>query len=57
LSDLTANTALVQEGERVNVFRSKDNGSSFNAPVNATPGLVGGVDHTDKPWIAKAFKF
>jgi hypothetical protein len=52
LSDLTANTALVQEGERVNVFRSKDNGVSFSAPVNATPGLAGGMDHTDKPWVA-----
>ena len=33
------------------VFRSNDNGVTFNAPVNATPGYTGTGDFLDKPWI------
>src|SRR5262249_26468263 len=39
-------------GERVNIFRSLDNGASFSAPLNGTPGFVAAVDFADKPWIA-----
>jgi hypothetical protein len=51
----TSAVALAQRngsGERVNVFRSADNGATFSAPLNGTPGFVAGVDVADKPWIA-----
>jgi hypothetical protein len=38
--------------EQVNVYRSTNNGASFDNPVDATPGLVANVDNMDKPWIA-----
>jgi hypothetical protein len=39
--------------EQVNVFRSTDNGATFNLPVDATPGFDNPtVDNQDKPWIA-----
>jgi hypothetical protein len=39
-------------GVGVNVFRSTNNGVTFGQPINGAPGLVQGVDHEDKPWIA-----
>jgi hypothetical protein len=38
--------------EKVNVFRSTNNGASFQDPVNGTPGFDPNVDAMDKPWIA-----
>jgi hypothetical protein len=38
--------------EQVDVFRSTNNGASFQQPANGTPGFVANVDNTDKPWIA-----
>jgi hypothetical protein len=46
-SDLMAGS-----GERVLIYRSVDNGQTFSAPINGTPGFVPGVDIADKPWIA-----
>jgi hypothetical protein len=37
--------------EQVNVFRSTNNGASFQVPANGTPGFVADVDSMDKPWI------
>jgi subtilisin-like proprotein convertase family protein len=39
-------------GELIPVFRSNNDGVTFNAPVNATPGYTGTGDFLDKPWIA-----
>jgi hypothetical protein len=36
----------------VNVYRSTNDGVTFQQPVSVAPGLVQGVDHEDKPWIA-----
>jgi hypothetical protein len=47
----TFNTATRGSGEQVNIFRSLDNGVSFSAPLNGTPGFVVGIDVADKPWI------
>jgi hypothetical protein len=52
LSSLTANLALFIDAAQVNIFRSTDNGATFNLPVSGTPGFVDGVDRADKPWIA-----
>ena len=54
LSDTSVNTnvSAAAEGERVNIFRSLDNGAAFSPPVNGNPGFVAGVDEADKPWIA-----
>jgi len=38
--------------DRINIFRSSDNGNSFQAPVNGSPGFVPGVDFQDKEWMA-----
>lgn len=38
--------------ENIQVFRSTNNGTTFQAPVNATPGFAGTADFQDKPWIA-----
>jgi hypothetical protein len=39
--------------EQVNVFRSTNNGASFDNPVvNGTPGFDPNADIQDKPWIA-----
>jgi polyvinyl alcohol dehydrogenase (cytochrome) len=38
--------------EQVNVYRSTNNGASFQQPANGTPGFVANVDYMDKPWIA-----
>jgi len=38
--------------DRINVFRSTDNGATFGDPVNATPGFVAGVDQLLRNWIA-----
>jgi hypothetical protein len=56
LSTITFDTALssatsVVEGDHVNVFRSSDNGATFAAPVNGSPGFVLGVDQQDKDWL------
>ena len=40
------------KGENIQVFRSTDNGNTFGAPVNATPGFAGTGDFQDKEWIA-----
>jgi len=37
--------------DRIQVFRSFDNGSTFGPPVNATPGYEGSSDFQDKDWI------
>ena len=34
------------------LFRSVDNGNSFNSPVNSTPGFDPDLDSQDKDWIA-----
>jgi hypothetical protein len=47
----TAANGLIS-GDRVNIFRSADNGVSFSAPLSGTPGSVPGVDEADKPWVA-----
>ena len=39
-------------GEMIPVFRSSNNGITFNAPINATPGYVTSGDFLDKPWLA-----
>lgn len=39
-------------GENIQVFRSTNDGATFGAPINATPGYVGSADFQDKPWIA-----
>ena len=56
LTSLTFNTDQIATtnggGERIDIFRSLDNGVSFSAAINGTPGLVAGVDVPDKPWIA-----
>jgi hypothetical protein len=56
LSTLTFDTTLssaasVVEGDHVNVFRSSDNGVTFAAPINGSPGFVPGVDQQDKDWL------
>jgi Putative Ig domain/Proprotein convertase P-domain len=38
-------------GQMIPVFRSFDDGLSFNNPVNSTPGYMGSGDFLDKPWI------
>src|SRR5262249_50862245 len=39
--------------EQVNVYRSTDNGATFNLPVDGTPGFDNpAADIQDKPWIA-----
>lgn len=38
--------------EQLQLFRSDDNGNSFFAPVNATPGFTGTGDFQDKEWLA-----
>jgi hypothetical protein len=38
--------------EKVNVFRSTNNGLTFQDPVNGTPGFLSDIDTQDKPWIA-----
>jgi hypothetical protein len=57
LSTLTFDTALSSaasavEGDHLNVYRSTDNGATFTAPVNGSPGFVPGVDQQDKDWLA-----
>jgi hypothetical protein len=39
-------------GVGVNVYRSVNNGVTFQQPTSVAPGLVQGVDHEDKPWLA-----
>jgi hypothetical protein len=44
---------ILQSGnETVSVFRSLNNGASFQDPVKGMPGFVANVDYMDKPWIA-----
>jgi len=38
--------------EQVDVFRSTNNGASFEPPANGTPGFDEPIDGQDKPWIA-----
>src|SRR5262245_61823748 len=38
--------------EKLNIYRSTDNGLTFGAPVNGAPGFVAGSDHQDKSWVA-----
>src|SRR5262249_36576905 len=47
-----ASPAFNYLGVGVNVYRSTNNGPTFQQPVSVAPGLVHGVDHEDKPWIA-----
>jgi hypothetical protein len=43
---------VVRQTEKINIYRSTDNGLTFQAPVNGAPGFGAGVDHHDKEWIA-----
>jgi hypothetical protein len=43
---------LISGEEKVDLFRSTDNGATFSSPVNATPGFDPNADIQDKPWIA-----
>lgn len=52
LSVFALDFEAIQQTERINVFRSTDNGLTFQPSVNGAPGFVAGVDHHDKPWIA-----
>src|SRR5262249_32934729 len=38
--------------DHINIFRSIDNGVTFEAPVNSAPGFVPEVDENDKEWLA-----
>lgn len=40
------------EFDRIQMFRSTDDGVTFAAPVNATPGFTAAGDFQDKEWIA-----
>jgi hypothetical protein len=39
-------------GTHLQTFRSTDNGQTFGAPVDSTPGYAGTTDFQDKPWMA-----
>jgi hypothetical protein len=52
LSSLTANLSLFVNSAQVNIFRSTDNGATFNTPMDASPGFVDGAEVADKPWMA-----
>ncbi len=39
-------------GENLQVFKSTDDGQTFGAPVNGTPGYAGTGDFQDKEWLA-----
>jgi hypothetical protein len=45
-------TLSFNSDEKLMIFRSTNNGTSFLAPVNGAPGFVSGVDSQDKEWIA-----
>jgi hypothetical protein len=51
-NSVNTNVSLGIDGERVNIFRSLDNGATFSTPLSGTPGFGAGVDFADKPWIA-----
>jgi len=51
LSGQCGSLAILNDSARVNIFRSTDNGATFNTSVSGTPGFVDGVDRADKPWI------
>jgi hypothetical protein len=51
LCSTSGSTDLSAPGERILISRSTDNGASFAAPLDGTPGFVPGVDVADKPWI------
>ena len=38
--------------DRINVFRSTNNGADFGAPINGTPGFGTGEYHFGRDWIA-----
>jgi hypothetical protein len=54
LSTITALSAAFPDylADRINIFRSTDNGDTFGDPINATPGFVDGVDHFGRDSIA-----
>src|SRR5262249_22877842 len=43
---------IVLTGDAINVFRSTDNGGTFQIAVNGAPGLDPSVDIADKDWLA-----
>ncbi|MEK6288868.1 MAG: exo-alpha-sialidase [Acidobacteriota bacterium] len=47
LSTLSFNTR-----QNLLIFRSTDDGATFQPPVNAAPGFSAGVDFQDKEWLA-----
>jgi hypothetical protein len=51
LSGQCGSLAILNDSARVNIFRSTDNGATFNTPASGTPGFVDGVDRADKSWI------
>jgi hypothetical protein len=51
-SIMTTQANGLVSGDRVNIFRSVDNGVSFSAPLSGAPGTAPGVDEADKPWVA-----
>jgi hypothetical protein len=52
LATFALNFQTFLQSEQINVYRSTDNGLTFQPPVNAAPGFVDGVDLQDKDWIA-----
>jgi hypothetical protein len=51
LSSFVLDFDALEQTDKLNVYRSLDNGLTFNAPVNSAPGFVAGSDLQDKPWI------
>jgi hypothetical protein len=51
-TQLSQVTSVNLVGDRVLIFRSLNNGKSYGAPINGTPGFVAGVDDADKEWMA-----
>ncbi len=52
LVTLTGNNIARVVGERLNVYRSVNNGDTFLKPVDGSPGFTAVVDQQDKPWVA-----
>jgi hypothetical protein len=52
LADLDPPPSIFPPTEKVNLFRSTDNGLTFQSPINGAPGFTAGVDSQDKPSIA-----
>lgn len=42
---------ISQPADRINVYRSVNDGGTFQVPRSGTPGFAPGVDRQDKPWM------